>query len=274
MKIKSSLHNHSAFDDGKSTIKEMVEAAIELGFTDFGFSGHSTNLDFFEGWGMTDEGGYIDKVLKVKEAYKEKINIYLGLEQDLLGPTTRRDEYDYIIASVHGFTTPDGKKYYSVDDTLAEIKAGIDDVYNGDPYLMLEDYFANVVKNVKTFKPEIIGHFDLPVKLNGGNDIFDEENERYVQAALNAVEKCIELGGIFEVNTGGIYRGYRDAPYPAPFILKKILECGGRVMINADSHITTSIDYKFEESVELIKEIGFKTVAVYLNGAFENIAID
>ena len=40
MKVISTLHNHSTLCDGKSTPEEMVEAAIALGFTDFGMSCH------------------------------------------------------------------------------------------------------------------------------------------------------------------------------------------------------------------------------------------
>ena len=42
----TSLHTHSTFSDGKSTMEEQVLSAIEKGFASVGFSDHSyTNFD-------------------------------------------------------------------------------------------------------------------------------------------------------------------------------------------------------------------------------------
>ena len=41
MRLTSSTHNHTNLCDGRNTPDEMARAALEAGFTDFGFSGHS-----------------------------------------------------------------------------------------------------------------------------------------------------------------------------------------------------------------------------------------
>ncbi|MBQ7974646.1 MAG: hypothetical protein IJ300_03045 [Clostridia bacterium] len=38
--IKQNLHTHSLYCDGKNTLEELTEAAIERGFSSIGFSGH------------------------------------------------------------------------------------------------------------------------------------------------------------------------------------------------------------------------------------------
>ena len=38
--IKQNLHTHSVYCDGKDTIDQMVQTAIQKGFTILGFSGH------------------------------------------------------------------------------------------------------------------------------------------------------------------------------------------------------------------------------------------
>ena len=55
--LKSSTHNHTTFCDGQNTPEEMAEAAYALGFTDFGFSGH-TYVDFAD-YGVKDELAYV-----------------------------------------------------------------------------------------------------------------------------------------------------------------------------------------------------------------------
>ena len=41
-KIKCNYHTHTKYCDGKNTPDEMVQRAIELGFTHLGFSEHSS----------------------------------------------------------------------------------------------------------------------------------------------------------------------------------------------------------------------------------------
>ena len=61
----------------------MVLAAIDAGLPELGFSGHS-RLEGEPDWTMSVEGTkeYRKTVLALKEKYKDKINIRLGIEQD------------------------------------------------------------------------------------------------------------------------------------------------------------------------------------------------
>lgn len=40
----SNAHTHSTWCDGKDTLEDMAQAAIDLGFTDLGFTCHSPAL--------------------------------------------------------------------------------------------------------------------------------------------------------------------------------------------------------------------------------------
>ena len=48
--IKANFHTHTTYCDGKNTPEEMVQAAIALGMTAIGFSGHSHSVT--ETYGM------------------------------------------------------------------------------------------------------------------------------------------------------------------------------------------------------------------------------
>ena len=88
-------------------------------------------------------------------------------------------------------------------------------------------------------KPPILGHIDLITKLNAGNRFFDESAPRYKQAALEALHTTDPQATVLEINTGGVARGYRDAPYPALFLLKEWRAMGGRVILTSDSPART-----------------------------------
>ena len=59
--IRAGLHNHTTMCDGKNSAREMAEAAIAAGFTDFGFSGHGyTPFDIW--YSLKAEAGYIREI--------------------------------------------------------------------------------------------------------------------------------------------------------------------------------------------------------------------
>ena len=64
------------------------------------------------------------------------------------------------------------------------------------------------------------------------------------QKAVNAL---MPTGVPFEINTGGIYRGYKDTPYPSAEIQAYIRERGGTFVLSSDAHCTDAIGYAFGE---------------------------
>lgn len=97
---------------------------------------------------------------------------------------------------------------------------------DADALAMTEGYFR-VVGAVAEKRPTILGHIDLITKLNAGNRFFDEESPRYRAAALEALHRTDPNGTLLEINTGGVARGYRTAPYPALFLLREWRAVGG-----------------------------------------------
>ena len=57
----------------------------------------------------------------------------------------------------------------------------------------------------------------------------------------------------FEVNTGAIARGHREAPYPAAPLLAYILRSGGKVILTGDAHRPENLCYQFEKWEAYVK---------------------
>lgn len=258
----SSTHNHSDWCDGNNTLEEMAQAAYACGFSDIGFSSH-TYVDF-EQFGVKDELAYIAAVRALQKQWKGKLNIAAALEHDYYFPVKNRDKLDYIVGSVHELC--DKGKYYILD---GDPKTAIDcknEMFHADGIAMAKHFFDVTVENVRQYQPEIIGHFDLLKKCNTAQELFDETDEAYKTAARNALRACAKEGGVFEVNTGAIYRGYRKDPYPAFFLLEELQKINARVTINADAHETAALRFGFETTRALLKQIGFQTVVVLRDG--------
>ena len=122
--VKSNFHVHANWCDGKSTVKELVESAIEKGF-----SGHSylENAKEFSLYGDRFNS-YVQEVNKAKETYFGKIKIFLGIEQDCfsLPPTY---PFEYMIGSVHNIKK--NGEYLFFDYGQEETERIIKEVYGG-----------------------------------------------------------------------------------------------------------------------------------------------
>ena len=106
-------------------------------------------------------------------------------------------------------------------------------------------------------------------KLNANGEFFDEESPRYKAAALKALQAAKANDCLLEVNTGGVYRGYRKDFYPGPWLLGEWQKMGGKVIITSDSHDINSLTYGFDEAAAAIKAAGFTSVQVLTGNGFE-----
>ncbi len=99
---------------------------------------------------------------------------------------------------------------------------------------------------------DIVGHFDIITKYNKGNKYFDTCSEKYVNAYKKAIDKLIDDGLIFEVNTGAVPK-YKDEPYPSKEIREYIRSKGGKLILSSDAHQRDRIAYLFEKFEDEVK---------------------
>ena len=268
MKITSNPHTHTPFCDGKNTAEEMVLAAIKAGFTSLGFSGHSpTPFDPGDFTGVVDIPGYIREIERLKDVYRGKLDIHLGMEIDYFSQVDR-ENFDYIIGAVHYIKDEAREVYYTVDNTAEELEACIEEAFGGDALAMVQRYYDLVVEMARQYRPHILGHFDLVRKLNAGDCFFDEDSPEYRDIALAALEKAAHTGCIFEINSGGIYRGYTRDPYPADFLLKRLAELEVPIIISSDAHDDNSLDFYFDEILSSLPSLGFKEITLLGKNGF------
>lgn len=254
--IPSNLHTHTIHCDGKSTVREMIEAAISRGFVSLGFSGHSPMSAPDDEWCMRDEAAYIAEVRALAEEYKDRIEIYCGIEWDVTS-TIDRSRYDYAIGSVHMLENEYGR--WAMDLSLEELKSCIDDGFGGDPYAMCEAYYNNMVENALRDGVDVVGHFDVLTKYNGDGVAFDESNPRYLAAARSALDAICTARPdvIFECNVGGMVRAGRPEPYPPLWLLRELRARNMRITLTSDAHKAENLSEGFDRGIEFLREAGF-----------------
>ena len=257
----SSVHVHSKLCDGKNTLDELAVTAWKAGLKTLGFSGHShTPCDIEYCMTRSRTALYRAQVAKLKERYAGKMDILCGLEWDLNSDDDPA-AYDYTIGSAHYVRGPKTGRYYEIDFRPADLAACIQDDFDGDGLAVVEAYFRNV-EQVVAHKPTILGHFDLIKKINGGSKFFDEDAPRYHAAAGAALEAAAAAGVVMEVNTSGVYRGYRKDFFPGEALLRRWRELGGEVVITADAHEAKDLTFGYEEAAAQLKDLGYDHVQV------------
>lgn len=272
--LTSALHNHCIFCDGKNTLAEMAAAAFAAGFSGIGFSSHSAAAyPPYTGLGDAQIDAYLAAIGAFKQEYQGKMKIWAGVEQDFYGPVSFRDKLDYCIAAVHDIYDARTGKFYFTDGGAPVLQACIDEMFGGDALALVRHFYALTVECAHKYKPDIIGHFDLVIKNNVNGNLFDESGVAYQKIALEALHACADTGAVFEVNTGGMYRGYRNVPYPARFLLEALQKRGARVTVSADAHNVQAITYQFAEVLNLLRSVGFSHVSVWENDGFVQKAL-
>lgn len=250
MKGYSDYHTHTTYCDGKNTAREMVEQAVSLGMSAIGFSGHSYTF-FDESYCMTKEGTkeYIAEIKKLRAEFADRICILCGVEQDLYSEEDT-SAYDYVIGSTHYFKF--GDDYYPVDHSADVLRKCADRYFGGDMVELAVKYFTEEAEVFERTHCDIIGHFDLISKFNEKENLFDENDPRYVESWKKAADILLRAERPFEINTGAISRGYRSTPYPSAPILAYIKEHGGHLILSGDTHRKEFLCCNFEQCEHLL----------------------
>lgn len=257
------LHTHTVFCDGDNTHEEMVISAIKKGFSSLGFSGHAKPS--FDSFGITDIKSYIETVKKLKEKYRNEIEIYVGIEDEALSPICNRSDFDYIIGSLH---------YIKCDDAILPFDLSFEGyknvfaLFNNDIAKFSESYYSQFCDYILKYKPQIIGHFDLITKFDELDSDLLSSSDEYNKIAEKYLKIALKSDSFFEVNTGAISRKYRTTPYPSENLLKIIKDNHGKIIITSDAHSKDTLDFAFDETEKYLKEIGFKYTYILHNNNF------
>lgn len=272
MNYLQNLHTHTTRCDGINTPSELLDIAITKGFDSIGFSGHSANKHSKAYTHITPETtrAYKEEITRLKKEYEGRIKVYLGLEFEMLSDDDLSG-LDYTIGSVHYLDT--GRGIVGFDGSPETFKNVINGCFGGDGMAFVKSYYDHVSRLPEYYDFDIVGHFDLCYK-HGKNAVFyDVDSKEYKNAAIGAIEALAGKIPYFEVNTGCMPRGYKDVPYPLPFIIKEMKRCGFGAVITSDCHNAEYLDYGFAEACRLLGDCGYNETFILTDSGFKPIEI-
>ncbi len=251
MLYRTDYHIHTTYSDGKADPEEYIIQAISAGMKEIGFSEHINLLEANKEWCMDPERihEYISHIGRLRKTVSG-IKIKTGLEFDY-SPGKEEEIYkfinrlglDYVIGSVHYLgekTVDSGPDFYENRD--------IDEIY--------ETYFAYVNEAVASGLFDIIAHCDLVRIYNFKPTSSPEHFYRNLAANMKIHDVA------FEVNTNGRNRPLGDF-YPDRRFLKIFSKENVPVCVNSDAHLPVRVGQYFDEAYMLLKEAGYKEMAVF-----------
>ena len=105
--IRSQLHNHSTWSDGKASVREMADAAIERGLTVLAITDHTNSLGIVQGVDADSVKRQREEIDGVRAALGDRLTILHGAEVEIRADGTLDfdDEtlawLDIVVASMH-----------------------------------------------------------------------------------------------------------------------------------------------------------------------------
>ena len=227
--MKYNYHTHtSRCFHARGTDEEYVLAAIEAGFDEIGFADHTAwkfDSDFVSNMRMPESAlkDYCDSVKTLREKYKDKISIKLGLECEYfskyipwLKGAIEEHEIDYVILGHHFTGDEKGGAYNGFINTP-------EDIYR---------YRDDVVEAMETGLFSYVAHPDLFMR---GYDSFDEDCRKVSE---DIIKTAIKTGTPLEYNLLGLKHGINDGKpgYPHPEFWKIASELKPKTIIGIDAH--------------------------------------
>ena len=249
--MRIDLHNHTTrCNHAKGSMDAYIQRAIKLEIDIYGFSEHAPmNFDSYYRLDFNQMNAYANDVLNLKERYKNDIKILLGYEVDYLkgymDERVLKSKVDYLIGSVHflgewGFDNPEFNYEYK--------KRDIDQIW--------QEYFDNIEAMAKTGYFNIVGHLDL-IK------IFKFMPKRDIRLiAQNALKAIKKSNMVIELNSAGLRKPIKEI-YPSPLLLEMAYELDIPITFSSDAHAIGQIGFKYNEVINLAKEIGYSKAVTF-----------
>jgi len=205
--LKGILHCHTTYSDGKSTVQEMAQAAVEAGASYLGLSDHSQSARYAGGVsesGLTLQHAEIDKW----NSRSRKLRILKGAEVDILPdgtldyPDTVLERLDFVVASIHtNFSMSEEEMTARVVKAIRNKHVGILAHPTGRLILQRDGYRLNLATVFRVAAEE-----GVVIEINA--------NPRRLELDWREVRAAKAQGLLFAVNPDAHHvNGYMDLRY-------------------------------------------------------------
>lgn len=256
------LHSHHyRCGHAEGNIEDYIQAAMDRGLHYIGVSDHSPHFyaeedQLYPGITMpkSELDSYVKEVLSLKEKYKGKIHVLLGMESDyfpkheaIYKEKYKQYPFDYIIGSVH-----------FVNGISIFQRGRWDRLTNEERLQEKESYYRLIQQSAKSGMFQVLGHIDA---MKGYLLDFHDLETLIIDETLKIIA---DEGVAIEVNTSGKNKDC-GGWYPSYEILERAHHYGVDISFGSDSHVPSRIGDDYIEVQDTLKQIGFKEMVYFIN---------
>ena len=256
---KYTFHSHTQFCDGRAAMDDFARAAVEAGFTHYGFSPHSP-VPIESPCNMSFESvpAYLDEFRRIRDSYPQ-VKFYAGMEIDYLGPQWGPShEYfaslplDFRIGSVHFIPDREGCMI-DIDGNAERFRANMASHFHDDIRSVVETFYSESLSMLEAGGFDILGHFDK-VGQNASAYCPGVEDETWYQALVDdMIRLIIDRKPIVEINTKA--KAVHGRIFPSERYLPRLIEAGVPLIVNSDAHVPALIDASRDYAFSIIDSL-------------------
>ena len=256
--ILSDYHIHSKFSgDSKEDLDAIVEKSIELGLEEIAITDHHDLGSPQEPLGfILDIEKYFQKIKEIKEKYRKKIDIKIGIELGIQPHIYKESkelieskEWDFVLCSLH---------------TVEGFDVSLPDYFVGKNKKEAQNrYFQDVLDSTKNFREySVMSHLDF-ISRNGGEKFKGFKYSEHYEIIDEILKTIIEKNRGIEINTSGFRYG-ENRTYPDFEIVKRYFQLGGEIVtIGSDSHKKEDIGKDFKKVYDFLESINVKYISSF-----------
>ncbi len=258
---KFSYHTHTNFSDGRNSLEEMLEQAVNLGFEEIGISDHFiVHKDFAESPSKNllqnyhaphiYQTDFENAVKNFKKHYEHirsvaknyPLKVYVGAEIDYFDYDGWKEgfEYfktecrpDYCLSGNHFLFLPDGK---IIDPRDLSLAGDIEEQKK-----VVSNHYKMICKAISSGLFNFIAHIDYMRRVEKGLE------ENFKQEKIMVADCLVQYNIPTELSTKGLRKENPDY-YPAKWLADLLIEKNVPIIISDDAHQISELGSRFDEA--------------------------
>ena len=202
---------------------------------------------------------YVAMVERARQKWAGRVDVRLGLESDYypgaetwLAELHQKAEFHHILGSVH-----------------SPLPEYMERFFNGSMAGFYRTHFEHLAEAAETGLYDTLAHPDL-VKII-------EPRAWDVNKLLDDIRRSLDriavTGTAMELNTSGLNKSLPEMN-PSVTILAEMYQRDIPVVVGADAHEPKRVAANYEDALEMLQEVGYSHVSIFLNRERQDIEID
>ncbi len=273
----TNYHSHCDMCDGHAPMERFVEEAVACGMSAYGITSHTTFPVGDRSLQPHTYPLYFTETARLREHYRNKIELYVGLEIDYIdeerNPASaiyRDMPTDYTIGSVHFIPTNNGE-WMCVDGAYNKFRERMQHYFGDDIREIVTRFYRQSSNLIRCGHFTMHGHPDK-IALNASQFQADITTEPwYEEMAVSHLRSLAGGDFLVELNTKAWEEHKRL--FPSVELLPLVKKLGLRLVVNSDCHYPDKVNSGRYEALQILRQAGIDTVWELHNRRWQEVSI-